>query len=138
MTRHVYGFEDRYLTTLADLNKQQSLRVLVSQAKKIWQKHYSGSRAIPTIKFGKGDSSLGRPLSYTLGYSEIVLCPKQRNLLTLIHELVHAIGPCQHGRNFVKVYVTILDDFVKDKHVMNKIHNEFSNHHKRLYNRHYK
>jgi len=111
-TRHVYGYEKKYLMTIQSLSDQRSLSYLTHLANKIWKKHYGGKRNLPIIRFGPGNKDLGYPLSYTLGYSLIELAPNQRDILTLIHELVHAIGPRLHTMNFTKTYYNILVNYI--------------------------
>lgn len=115
MTRRVYGYEDSYLSTIKKLNQQRDLSSLLRLAKKIWTKHYAGNRKLPEVRFGPGTRELGYPLSYTVGYSLIELAPGQRNILTLVHELVHAIGPSEHGTNFVRLYYQILERYLPVK-----------------------
>lgn len=114
-TKHVYSYEVNVLYEIKRLAQQRSLRTLTNIANKIWAKHYKGKRRVPTIRFGKGDTSLGYPLSYTEGYSLIELAPGQQDILTLIHELVHAIGPSLHGTNFTKLYYEMLKDYLPEK-----------------------
>jgi hypothetical protein len=115
MTRRVYGYEDSYLSTIKKLNQQRDLNSLLRFAKKIWTKHYAGNRKLPEVRFGPGTRELGYPLSYTVGYSLIELAPGQRNILTLVHELVHAIGPSEHGTNFVRLYYQVLAQYLPAK-----------------------
>jgi len=138
MTRRVYRFEEKYLSTLKELNKQRSLRELTAVAESLWKKYYRGKRKMPTIRFGAGDCSLGYPLSYTEGYSTIELCPGQQNLMVMIHELTHAIGPSQHGIAFTRAYVNILDDFIDDEEVRQKIYDDLITKHGQIYRRLYK
>jgi hypothetical protein len=112
MTRRIYGYEKTYLETIEKLNRPRDLGSLQRLAKKIWAEFYHGNRKIPEIRFGPGTLELGYPLSYTLGYSLIELCPGQRNVVTLVHELVHAIGPSQHGANFAQLYYKVLEKYL--------------------------
>jgi hypothetical protein len=122
-TNHVYRYEENVLYNIKRLAQQRSIGTLINIARKIWDKFYKGSRKMPTIRFGKGDTSLGYPLSYTEGYSLIELAPGQQDILTLIHELVHAIGPSLHGPSFTKLYYEILKDYLP-KAVQKEVYDE--------------
>lgn len=112
MTKRVYGYEDSYLSTIKKLGKQRDLGSLMRFANKIWSEHYTGNRKLPEIRFGPGTREYGYPLSYTEGFSLIELAPGQRNSLTLTHELIHAIGPSEHGANFVRLYYQVLEKYL--------------------------
>jgi hypothetical protein len=111
-TRHVYRYEDEFLYTFKRLSTQRSFKTIKKTAEKIWEKYHQGTRTLPTIEFGTGDRSLGRPLSFTLDRRYIELAPKQRDLLTLIHELVHALGADYHDMQFVNLYYKILKEYL--------------------------
>ena len=122
-TRHVYKYEDELSEAFRKLSRQLSLRTLTNYTTHIWKKYYDGNRNAPVVRFGPGDMGLGRPMSYTMGYGLIELAPGQQNLITLIHELIHAMGPSLHGTNFTKKYYTILKDFIP-KNYQNEVYNE--------------
>ena len=136
-TRHVYDYEHNVLSEIKRLAQPRDLNILTNLANKIWAQHYNGKRKIPTIRFGPGDMSHGYPLSYTLGYSLIELAPGQRDILTLIHELVHAIGPALHGASFTKKYYEILKDYLPAK-VQDAVYNELVLRHGDLLKPYYK
>lgn len=117
-TRKLYYFEDHILSAFPHMNKQHSLKFLQDQAVLIWKA--TGSKyKIPNIRFGPGVMYGGRPLSYCEGRSNIELCPGQRDLLTLIHELTHAAGPVNHGKNFVDLHFNLLKKFARaDKNLL--------------------
>jgi hypothetical protein len=50
-------------------------------------------------------------VSYCEGFTKIVLARSQRNVLVLLHELTHALGPCVHGRKFIKLYFRLLQRY---------------------------
>ena len=137
-TRHVYGYEKKYLSTIEALAKQRSLSELLPIANTVWEEHYHGQRRIPEIRFGPGTKELGYPLSYTLGYSLIELAPGQRDILTLIHELVHAIGPSLHGINFTRVYYNILKNYLPSDEVRDEVRNVLITKHEKLLSPYYK
>ena len=137
-TRHVYGYEDKVLSTIQTLSKQQDLALLTKLGHKIWADHYHGKRQIPTIRFGSGTKELGYATSYTLGFKLIELAPKQRDILTLIHEITHAIGPSLHGINFTKVYYNILKDYLPDDKTREEVYNVLVTKHQELLNPYYK
>ncbi len=110
-TRELYNFEDTVLIHDIDLNKQRSYRFLIKEATKIW-KQSGTKKKLPNIVFGKGTMFNGRPLSYCIGFSYIELCPGQRDILTLLHELVHAMGPVNHGKTFRKRYFDLLYKYI--------------------------
>lgn len=137
-TRNVYGYEKKYLSTIEALAKQRSLAELLPVANKIWEEHYHGQRRIPKIRFGPGTKELGYPLSYTLGYSLIELAPGQQDILTLIHELVHAIGPSLHGVNFTKVYYNVLKDYLPNDNAREEVYNVLVTKHQKILSPYYK
>lgn len=137
-TRNVYGYEKKYLSNIESLAKQRSLEELLIIAHKIWEEYYHGRRRIPNIRFGPGTKELGYPLSYTEGYSLIELAPGQQDILTLIHELVHAIGPSLHGINFTKVYYNILKDYLPDDKSREEVYNVLVTKHQKILSPYYK
>lgn len=113
LTKRLYKFEREYLNSIKPISRILDLPTLTNIAQRTWQKHYTGKRKLPVIRFGPGCLDLGRPMSYTEGFSLIELCPKQRHILTLMHELVHAMGPTHHGINFTKKYYSLLEEFLE-------------------------
>jgi hypothetical protein len=74
----------------------------------IW-KQYKDSD-FPILFKSKGVLYCGKWLSYNLE-NEIHLAPGQRNYLTLVHEMCHAMGRDYHDRNFVDLEFDILERF---------------------------
>lgn len=107
-TRRLYKLEEQlyYDDKFKGITKQSSLLSLKRLAKKIWNQEKCKS-VIPNIQFGKGTLHVGQRYSWCDG-TTIELAPKQRDKLTLIHELVHAMGYPYHDKNFVKVQKKLL------------------------------
>lgn len=110
-TRRVYRLEtDMYYDRrFVYITKQRSLDYLVRYAKKIW-KAEKIKKEMPLIRFGKG---LQR---YSWCDGEILeLAPTQRDILTLVHELVHAIGYDDHDKNFAAKELVLLAKYTSVK-----------------------
>ena len=137
-TRHVYGYENTYLSTFNRLNQQRDLPSLTKLADKIWAKYYTGKRKRANIRFGPGTRELGGvPMSYAEGYDTIELAPGQRDILTLIHELAHMMGPSLHGLSFTKAYYSILKDFLPAS-VRQQVYDELVTRHSTILKPHYR
>ena len=92
-TRRAYAFEDECVRS-SYLLKRRTLKHLRSIATRLW-KAEGRTDAIPIIEFGIGALQAGRRLSFCIGIKgqcRIVLAKPERNILTLLHELVHALG----------------------------------------------
>lgn len=68
--------------------------------------------AFPVLQFGVGYLQNGKRLSYCEGRVLIVLSPGERNMQTLLHELVHALGPETHGVRFQELYAELIVEFL--------------------------
>lgn len=99
-TRNLYRFEDIYFKS-TPVTKLRSMAELRSMAKRLMKNP-------PKIIASKGIKYNGRYLSYQLE-DEIHLVRNQREYLTLVHELVHAMGYDYHDRKFVDCYFDILE-----------------------------
>lgn len=110
-TRKLYKMEEELYTyqPFNRLTKQLSLPTLKRLAKNIWMEECP-SRKIPTIQFGKGTLHVGRYYSWCDGET-IELAPTQQDKLTLIHELVHAMGYDDHDTRFVRRYRQLLKKY---------------------------
>ena len=65
---------------------------------------------MPLIRFGKGLQK------YSWCDGEILeLAPTQRDILTLVHELVHAIGYDDHDKNFARKELVLLEKYTPTK-----------------------
>jgi len=115
-TRRLYKFEGeffnwspyRYMTT--QLTKQ----TLVNIGKIIWNDEGNGF-LIPEIRFGKGlYHGTAKGLKYYYSWCDretIELAPTQRDIMTLIHEMVHAVGYSNHDTKFVGKYIELLTKY---------------------------
>ncbi len=101
-TRKLYRLETTLYRRRAfrGITQQRNLPMLRRLAKFIWKKERRSLNTIPTIRFGKGTLHCGKRYSWCDGKT-IELAPGQRDILTLIHELVHAMGYDFHDKYFV-------------------------------------
>lgn len=121
-TRRLYKMEEEFYTyrPFSSITRQLTLPTLKKLAKKIWSEERP-SYKIPTIRFGKGTIHVGRYYSWCDG-EVIELAPTQQDKLTLIHELVHAMGYDYHDERFskrykqlLKKYTSVEDDLIDDE-----------------------
>ncbi len=110
-TRRVYALEtDMYYDRRFDyITRQRSLHFLVKYAKKIWEGEKC-KKPLPLIRFGKG----------LQGYSWcdgkiLELSKHQQDIVTLIHELVHALGYDDHDKKFAKKELMLLGKYTPVK-----------------------
>ena len=108
-TRRVYAFEETLFhnTPHTKLCRMKTLRRV---AARVWAIHGKGKK-MPQIVAGRGFPQGGRLLSYCQG-TRIVLARNQREKITLIHELIHAMGFGYHNHAFVNKYLTVLEQVV--------------------------
>lgn len=102
-TRWLYRIEDHSFRFNKYANTERSIEYLRRFANRVWRS-VGSSRQVPTIR------TIGGGVSWCQGYSEIRLCRGHRNILVLLHELTHALGPCVHGPRFVKLYFRLLNE----------------------------
>jgi hypothetical protein len=102
-TRRLYQLETTLYTnqTFRQITQQRTLSTLRRLAKFIWKKERRSINTLPIIQFGKGTPHCGEYYSWCDG-DTIELAPKQRDILTLTHELVHAMGYDFHDKYFVE------------------------------------
>ena len=103
-TRRVYKLEtDMYFDKrFKFITKQRSLDYLRRYARKIWAAE-KYKREMPYIRFGKGLQN------YSWCDGDVIeLAPHQRDILTLVHEIVHAIGYDDHDSNFARKELVLL------------------------------
>ena len=112
-TRWLYRIENEALASNEHANKLRDMRYLKRLARKVWDEEAPSGRKFPTIEAGKGVWYSGAWLSYCLGYTQIVLTKKHRNILVMLHELTHALGPCVHGPKFVRLYFYLLRKYAR-------------------------
>lgn len=109
-TRRLYDLE----TKLYDepqfkvLSKQRSYRTLSKLVKNIW-KNERVPFPLPTFAFGTGIVEGNHEYSWCSGDgSYIEMAPNSRDYLTVIHELVHAMGFGYHDEDFLTMHVYLL------------------------------
>jgi len=109
-TRRLYHFEAHYFraTAASRILPMGALRLL---AARIWRE-FGGGKPMPKIVAGKGTPHGGAWFSYSQG-DYIQLSRNQRNMLVLIHELIHSMGYDEHDRAFVKIYLRILIRYLR-------------------------
>jgi len=109
-TRWLYRVEDEMFRYNGPANAERSMAFLRALARRVWRACGNG-RALPSINAGAGLRWQGRLTSYCAGFTEIVLARHHRNIVVLLHELTHALGPCLHGPKFIRVYFPLLQRF---------------------------
>lgn len=107
-TRRLYKLEDSLYSRreFRKITQQRSLPALRKLAYYIWKKERMKGK-LPNIIFGKGVFHVKEYFSWCDG-TTIELAPKQRDIMTMIHELIHAMGYDDHGEEFVNEYIDIL------------------------------
>lgn len=111
-TRRLYKLEDDlyYDKRYRHITRKRSYNYLHNLAKTIW----AGERIktkMPNIQFGTGAPHGGYLYSWCDGET-IELAPEQRDIITLIHELVHGMGYDYHDREFVRTEARLLKKYV--------------------------
>lgn len=110
-TRRLYKLEGS-LYGRPEFNKmtrQISLSALKKIALHIWNTERFDQN-FPCIQFGRGVPHNNEQFSWCDGET-IELASKQRDVMTLIHELVHAIGYDYHDTKFVKENLRLLKKY---------------------------
>lgn len=112
-SRNLYDFEDDFFgqKQYKYLLKQQSYKKLLTLAEEVWKNEGNGY-PLPEIRFGKGVNHRGDYVSWCNG-PVIELAPEQRDVITLLHELAHAVGNPLHNHRFVGTYIKFLIDYAK-------------------------
>jgi len=110
-TRRVYALETKmyYDRKFDYITKQRSLNFLVKYAQRIW-KGENRKTPLPLIRFGKGLQGF----SWCDG-KILELCPYQQDVVTLVHELVHAMGYDDHDKKFARKELMLLDKYTPVK-----------------------
>lgn len=117
-TRRLYTFEDNYLRSKY-LLERRSMTYLRRLGTRIWRIEGPKKKQMPQLIAGKGHYQAGRWLSYCAwDDSHIVLVRNQRDIVTLLHELVHAMGRPyhNHGPAFAKKFFDLLSKYGKCDH----------------------
>jgi hypothetical protein len=106
--KQLYKIEEElyYDKRFDSVTKQSSLLSLKRLANKIWRNERI-KWDMPVIMFGVGTEHGDEMYSWCDGET-IELAPNQRDKLTLIHELVHAMGYPHHNNEFVAVEKKLL------------------------------
>ena len=116
-TRRLYKFEGEFfnLPPFRYMSVQLNLTTLRNIGKIIWNQENSTWFSIPEIRFGKGlYHGTARGVKYYYSWCDrqtIELAPTQRDILTLIHEMVHALGYGYHDSRFVGQYIHMLTKY---------------------------
>jgi hypothetical protein len=103
-TRWLYRQEDTTFRYNRYAVAERSMSYLQRLAARIWKVEGNGRR-FPDIAAVNGG------VSWCRGFTEIRLCRGHRNILVLLHELTHALGPCVHGPKFIKTYFPLLQRY---------------------------
>jgi len=98
-TKRVYRFEYGYFR-YHYFSKPRSMKYLKNEAKYLWNV-LKIKKPMPNIKAGRGTAFGGKLYSYYSEKEGIVMSRNQRDIVTLIHELAHAIGHDHHDHQFV-------------------------------------
>lgn len=110
-TQRLYRTEGELIEKIWDMRRPRSLLSLQATLDLLWD-HYGGRPGRkPKLRFGPGTVYHGKPYSYTMDTHPgqvIELAPGERNFYVLIHEMVHALGPSQHGLKFAEIYRNLL------------------------------
>lgn len=114
-TRRLYQRETEIIERIWAMRRPRSQKTLQAALDLLWD-HYApqvGTRRLkPDLRFGPGTRYHGHNYSYTMDTHPgqvIELAPGERNFYVLIHELVHAFGPSQHGVRFAAIYHDLLN-----------------------------
>ena len=106
-TRNLYNFEEIYFRKTR-LSKNLSMGSLRKYAKRVWNV-FGKNKQFPKIISSRGDLYCGRYMSYYFK-NDICLARNQRDIITLVHELTHALGFDNHGKLFVDMEFKILEE----------------------------
>ena len=104
-TQAVYAFELHFA------GPPQPITLLRALAQRIWREETNRPDRCPAVVAGRGIRTGDRLASYCEGRSRIVLARNQRDRVTLIHEMVHALGAETHGRIFQRRYAELLGKY---------------------------
>lgn len=110
-TRRLYKLEDDmyYDRRYRVLTKQRPYAFLLNLAKTIWKKE-KVRNVMPELRFGAGTPHGGSLYSWCDGET-IELAKSQRDVITLIHELVHGMGFDYHDKGFVRREMELLKKY---------------------------
>lgn len=107
-TRWVYNLEAGVFRANKLADRQRSFKQLDKMLHDIWAVESRPGVTRPRMVYGPGVRHGAAMVSYCLGVTYIEMAPRQRNYLTLIHEVVHALGVTRHGKKFIARYFPLL------------------------------
>lgn len=107
-TRWLYHAEGTALRYNRYAMQDRPINFLRKFMERVWKKEASNKR-MPEIWATDGLWDKDRYTSFCCGYTYIELARHHRNILVLLHELTHAMGPCHHGEEFVLLYFHLLN-----------------------------
>lgn len=117
-TRNLYKFEIEFFEhpKYRNIIKQLPMNIIQHIGQTVWDAESTYTRkSLPEIRFGPGvyhTQSRGKNYYYSwCDGATIELAPYQRDLLTLLHEMVHALGYAYHDSAFVEKYIYILTKY---------------------------
>lgn len=107
-TRRLYKLEESLYSRreFKNIVKKRSLPALRKLTYVIWKKERMKG-PVPCVQFGGGIPHGDELFSWCDGET-IELSPTQRDILTLLHEITHAMGYGYHNREFVDRYLDLL------------------------------
>lgn len=118
-TKRVYKLEETLYKNnqFKQITKQRPLNYLIKFAQNLWREEQYNHQ-FPDIRFGKGIQQY----SWTDGIT-IELSKSQRDILTLIHEIVHTLGFDYHNDKFLNKELDLLERYTKIKGIKDIISN---------------
>jgi len=117
-TRWLYNLEATAFRQNKFGVKNRPLKFLHALMLRIWAEESRAGTSLPVLKFGRGIRHGEQMVSYCLGTDYIELAPGQRDVMTMIHEVTHALGITYHGKRFIKRYFPMLIKYGKFDRVL--------------------
>ena len=111
VTRWLYHAESTALRYNRSALQDRPIGFLRRLMERVWRNEAPKRRRMPEIWATQGLRWQERYTSFCAGYTYIELARHHRNILVLLHELTHALGPCYHGERFVRVYFRLLNKY---------------------------
>jgi len=115
-TRNLYEFETMLLYAMTEGHQQYSIHVLATVLSGIWagEKGHIGKCPLLTVKEDPEFKIDGTCCSfYRKSKHQINLVPTYCNVVTLVHEITHALYPkLNHGPKFRHHYFRLLDEYL--------------------------
>lgn len=111
-TRWVYHLERTVLRENRWAARERTFPELSRLLAWVWAHESPGGWPMPTLEFGPGVRYGKSWASFSEGVcggeQRIQLIRWQRNHMTLLHEITHALGPIWHGKSFLRIYFPLL------------------------------